>query len=58
MLSTVWGSLRFLRRLDRLEAKTDAKFTAVFEAIRQLMAPAEAKKRPIGFVHNEAKKRS
>jgi len=38
------------RRLDRLEAKTDAKFTTVFEAIRQLMAPPEPKKRPIGFV--------
>ena len=38
------------RRLDRLEAKTDAKFTTVFEAIRQLMAPPETKKRPMGFV--------
>jgi len=38
------------RRLDRLEAKTDAKFTTVFEAIRQLMAPPEPKKRPMGFV--------
>jgi len=38
------------RRLDRLEAKIDAKFTTVFEAIRQLMAPPEPKKRPIGFV--------
>ncbi|MFM9972271.1 MAG: ORF6N domain-containing protein [Burkholderiales bacterium] len=42
------------RRLDQLEAKTDAKFTAVFEAIRQLMVPPPApKKRPIGFIHNE-----
>jgi hypothetical protein len=38
------------QRLDRLEAKTDTKFQAVFEAIRQLMAPPEPKKRPIGFV--------
>lgn len=39
------------RRLDQLEAKTDAKFTAVFEAIRHLMAPPEPKKKhPIGFV--------
>jgi hypothetical protein len=38
------------RRLDRLEAKTDANFTAVFQAIRQLMAPSKPKKRPIGFV--------
>lgn len=42
------------RRLDQLEANTDAKFTAVFEAIRQLMAPPPApRKRPIGFLHNE-----
>ena len=38
------------RRLDQLDAKTDAKFKAVFEAIRQLMTPPEPKKRPIGFV--------
>jgi DnaJ-domain-containing protein 1 len=38
------------RRLDRLEAKTDAKFTTVFEAIRQLMVPPEPKKRRMGFV--------
>ena len=38
------------RRLDQLDAKTDAKFKAVFEAIRQLMTPPEPKKRPIGFL--------
>ena len=38
------------RRLDQLEAKTDAKFKVVFEAIRELMTPPESKKRPIGFV--------
>ena len=38
------------RRLDELEAKTDARFREVFEAIRQLMTPPEVKKRPIGFV--------
>lgn len=38
------------RRLDHLEAKTDAKFKAVFEAIRQLMTPPEPKRRPIGFL--------
>ena len=43
------------RRLDRLEAKTDAKFTTVFEAIRQLMAPPESKKRPMGFVSAKEK---
>ncbi len=38
------------RRLDRLEAKTDAKFTTVFEAISQLMALPEPKDRPMDFV--------
>ena len=38
------------KRLGAQEAKTDAKFAAVFEAIRQLMAPPVPKKRPIGFV--------
>ena len=38
------------RRLDQLEANTDEKFTVVFDAIRQLMAPPEPKKkRGIGF---------
>ena len=43
------------RRLDELEAKTDSRFRQVFEAIRQLMAPPERKKRPIGFVTPEEK---
>ena len=38
------------RRIDQLEAKTDAKFKVVFEAIRELMTPPETKRRPIGFV--------
>ena len=39
------------RRLDQLEASTDEKFTVVFDAIRQLMAPpAPSKKRGIGFM--------
>lgn len=39
------------RRLDQLEASTDEKFTVVFDAIRQLMAPPEPKKkRGIGFL--------
>ena len=40
----------FALRLDQLEAKTDARFNSVFEAIRQLMTPPEPRKRPIGFV--------
>ncbi len=44
------------RRLDQLEASTDEKFTVVFDAIRQLMAPPEPKKkRPIGFVTPDEK---
>lgn len=37
------------RRLDALERKYDARFKQVFQAIRQLMAPPEEIKRPIGF---------
>lgn len=39
-----------VRKLDALERKYDAQFKAVFDAIRELMAPLEPKKkRPIGF---------
>ena len=37
------------RKLDALEKKYDAQFQDVFEAIRQLMAPPEQKRRAIGF---------
>jgi hypothetical protein len=37
------------RRLDDLEAKYDAKFKIVFEAIRQLMEPPAKPRKPIGF---------
>jgi hypothetical protein len=38
------------RKLDALEKKYDSQFKIVFEAIRQLMAPPEAKpRRKIGF---------
>ena len=37
------------RKLDALENKYDTQFKEVFEAIRQLMAPLETKRRPIGF---------
>ena len=40
------------RRLDELEKKYDGQFKAVFEAIRQLMAPPAAKTRKIGFLTN------
>ncbi len=38
------------RKLESLEKKYDAQFRVVFDAIRQLMAPPEPKKKnPIGF---------
>ena len=37
------------RKLDALERKYDTQFKVVFDAIRQLMAPPEPKRRPIGF---------
>jgi hypothetical protein len=40
-----------VKRLDELEARYDEQFKVVFDAIRRLMAPPEAKpKRKIGFV--------
>jgi phage regulator Rha-like protein len=40
-----------VKRVDDLEARYDEQFKEVFDAIRQLMAPPEAKpKRKIGFV--------
>lgn len=45
------------RRLDELEKKYDAQFRVVFDAIRQLMRPAEPEppKRRIGFLVEEPK---
>jgi hypothetical protein len=37
------------RRLAELEKKYDSQFKVVFDAIRQLMEPAESKPRRIGF---------
>ena len=36
------------RKLDALEQKYDVQFKAVFDAIRELMAPAAVRGRPIG----------
>jgi len=41
------------RKLEALEKKYDVQFKVVFDAIRQLMAPPEPKRRRIGFHHNE-----
>jgi len=38
------------RKLAALEKKYDGQFRAVFDAIRQLMTPPDAVRRPIGFV--------
>ncbi len=37
------------RKLEALERKYDGQFTAVFEAIRQMMAPPNRPRRKIGF---------
>ena len=42
------------RKLDALERKYDAQFKAVFDAIRELMAPPARKPRSIGF-HPDAR---
>ena len=43
---------KLARQLRDLEEKYDARFKLVFDAIRQLMPPPAAKKRPIGFIWN------
>jgi len=43
------------RKLDSLEKKYDTQFKVVFDAMRELMKPPETKKRPIGFLVEEAK---
>ena len=37
------------RKLDTLEKKYDTQFSAVFDAIRQLMEPPKPKKKQVGF---------
>lgn len=50
------GNAELARKLVALEKKYDARFKAVFEAIHELMAPPEnKKKRPIGFAPWEKK---
>ncbi|KAF0144251.1 MAG: hypothetical protein FD156_1936 [Nitrospirae bacterium] len=45
------------RKLADMEKKYDAQFKVVFDAIRQLMAPPETKKRKIGFEVRESRAR-
>ncbi len=42
------------RKLEELEKRYDAQFRAVFDAIRQLMAPPTRERRSIGFHVREA----
>ena len=43
------GHADLARKLATLERKYDAQFRAVFDAIRDLMAPPTPRKKPIGF---------
>ena len=44
------------RKLNALEKRYDSQFKVVFDAIRQLMAPPEKKRSPIGFTTEKTKK--
>ena len=44
------------RKLDELEKKYDRQFKIIFDAIRQLMTPPQAKAKPIGFRPKSLKK--
>ena len=41
------------RKLAALESRYDEQFKIVFDAIRQMMAPPEPKKRRIGFIRDD-----
>jgi len=45
-----------VKRLDELESKYDEQFKVVFDAIRELMAPPEPKRKHIGFLREKEKK--
>ncbi len=46
----LFSNAELARKLNTLEKKYDVRFKAVFEAIHELMAlPESKKKRPIGF---------
>ena len=47
------SNAQLARKLAELERRYDAQFKVVFDAIRQLMAPVETKKRKIGFLVEE-----
>ena len=43
------SNVELAQKLKALEKKYDAQFKVVFDAIRQLMSPAESKRKEIGF---------
>ncbi len=47
------SNAQLARKLEALEKKYDAQFKVVFDAIRQLMASPEPKRRKIGFLVRE-----
>jgi hypothetical protein len=54
MRALLASNAELARKLAALEKKYDAQFKAVFDAIRELMAPPEPKpRRPIGFISGD-----
>ena len=53
MLSTNKELAHKLEQLERKTEKHDEEIKLIFDAIRQLMAPPEPKKRKIGFIVRE-----
>jgi hypothetical protein len=49
--------VQLAQKLAELEAKYDGQFRVVFEALNELMAPPESKRRPIGFNVKERRTR-
>jgi hypothetical protein len=39
-----------LRKIQEMESRYDEQFQSVFDAIRELMEPADTPRRPIGFI--------
>jgi hypothetical protein len=43
------GNAELARRIDELEQKYDGQFTAIFDALRQLMTPPSEAPREMGY---------
>ena len=50
------GNAELAQKLDELETKTDERFKAVFDALRQLMTPPPSSTRKIGIRREETKR--